>query len=280
MAISSGTALLGGSLISGIGSLFGAGKGASAATQAADIQAAAAQKAVDAQLSMFNTTQTNLAPYRNLGSSTAATLEAALPGLTTMPTTWGMSTEFSPTMASLEATPGYKFALQQGLQATTNAYAASGLGGTITGKSAGPSGPLAAAQSTYASGLASQTFNQQYQNWLAGQNLQLSQKGQAYGFLAGPTTLGETAAAGQGEIGAQTAAAIGQTGMAGAAASAAGIVGSANAWNQGLSGLGGAASNAAMLYALNNSGMFGSSGGGLAAPMSSGYYQNTGGQVI
>jgi hypothetical protein len=180
-----------------------------------------------------------------------------------------MTNEFSPTMASLEQTPGYQFTRQQGLQAVTNSYAPQGLAGSITGRSVSPSGPLAAGQTQYASGLASTTFNQQYQNWLAGQQFQLGQRQQQYNMLGGIAGSGQNAAAGLGSLGLQAATGAGNFLTSGAAASAAGTIGAANAAIGGVSGLGGAASNTALLLALNNQGLFG--GGGGTVPYSGGY---------
>ena len=274
-----GSTLLGGAL-SGIGSIFGAGKGASAATQAASIQANAAKQAAQLQYAMYQQTAQRLSPWVSAGQGALSRLgwwTGTLPGqagpgsagtLTAMPTTWGMSNQFSPTMAALEQTPGYQFTLSQGLQASNNAYASEGLGGSITGGRAGPSGPLAAGQAQYATGLASNTFNQQYQNWLAGQNFQLGSNLQSYNMLAGLSGAGQNAAANTGQFG--SAAVQGATNalLGGAAASAAGVVGAANAWNQGLGAAGSSIGNAFMMSQLfNQPGMFGNpqAGTGLAA---------------
>ena len=180
-------------------------------------------------------------------------------------------------MALLAQTPGYQFTLQQGLQATQNSYAAQGLG---------TSGAALKGAANYSEGLASTTYEQQYQNWL-NQNLLQTQTLQAqnqqqqaqsgllmqqpqtvYNMLAGLTQTGAQAALGQGQIGTQLASGMGQTAQTGAtaigqgitgaaAASAAGTVGSANAINSAVSGLGGAGSNTALLLALNQAGLFG-----------------------
>lgn len=272
-----GTSLIGGA-VSGIGSIFGAGKSANAATQAAKIQAQAAEAAVAAQMSMYNQTAARLAPWVQTGQQAqsklsdltglSAGLNPLTAPLTQRPTTWGMQNEFSPTMAALEQTPGYQFTRQQGLQATTNAYAAQGLGGSITGARASPSGPLGAGLEQFATGLASNTFNQQYQNWLAGQGFQQGANLQAYNILAGQSGQGQNAAANTGQFGSAAVQGANQALMGGAAASAAGVVGAANAWNQGLGAAGSSVGNAFMMSALlNQPGMFGNpqTGTGLAA---------------
>ena len=44
------------------------------------------------------------------------------------PLTAPLTSQFQPTMAQLEQTPGYQFSLDQGLKATQNSYAGQGLG--------------------------------------------------------------------------------------------------------------------------------------------------------
>jgi hypothetical protein len=91
---------------------------------------------------------------------------------------------WDPTMAGLAQTPGYQFTLQQGLLGTQNAAAARGLG---------VSGAALKGADTFATGLASQTYNQQlnnaesiYGNQLAGFGAGLNQyNAQLAGFGAG-----------------------------------------------------------------------------------------------
>lgn len=122
-------AILGAGALSAGATVYGA-------TSAAGAQTAAAQAATNAQLGMFNTTQKNLQPYNATGQNA---LTQAL----------GMAStgfNFSPTMAQLEATPGYQFTLNQGLMSTQNGYAARGLGS---------SGTAEMGAANYATGLAS-----------------------------------------------------------------------------------------------------------------------------
>lgn len=69
----------------------------------------------------------------------------------------GMMQGFSwnPTMQQLASTPGYQFTLQQGLQGVQNQYSGMGLG---------VSGAEQKGAASYASGLASQTYDQQLKN--------------------------------------------------------------------------------------------------------------------
>jgi hypothetical protein len=291
------TAILGAGAIGGISSLIGGANSASAATQAAQIQAQAAtqasqlqyqaeQQALGFQQQQYQTTQQNLGPYMAAGGaglsdllagtgSLAGQVQGAVQPIT--PITSALTGPPPNNMALLAQTPGYQFTLQQGLQATQNSYAAQGLG---------TSGAALKGAANYSEGLASTTYEQQYQNWL-NQNLLQTQTLQAqnqqqqaqsgllmqqpqtvYNMLAGLTQTGAQAALGQGQIGTQLASGMGQTAQTGAtaigqgitgaaAASAAGTVGSANAINSAVSGLGGTGSNTALLLALNQAGLFG-----------------------
>ena len=147
-----------------IGGLIGvAGKigssilGANAADKASKEQAAALQQAIQTYQGMFQGVQTNEQPFIQGGQTAYNQLIGALPGLTQ---------QFQPTMSQLEQTPGYQFALNQGLKATQNAFSAKGQAG-------GGSGPAIGGAATFAQGLASTTFQQQFQNYLA-QNSQIA----------------------------------------------------------------------------------------------------------
>lgn len=159
------------------------------------------------------------------------------------PLTAPLTAPFQPTMAQLEQTPGYQFTLNQGLKATQNAATAMGLG---------QSGPALAGAADYAAGLASQTYQQQFNNyWSNNMNL--------YNMLAGLTSLGQASAAGVGSAGIQSGALAGNMLTGGAAALGAGQIGAANAYAGGLSGIGSGLQNAAMFYAMRNNGLFGGS---------------------
>jgi hypothetical protein len=148
-----------------------------------------------------------------------------------------MNFNFNPTQQQLEQTPGYQFTLQQGQQNVNNQLAAQGLN---------LSGAQAMGLSNYDTGLASQTYQQQYQNALQQFQTNYGVQSDTYNRLSGLVGLGQNAAAGVGNAGMQTAASAGNTMMSGAAAQAAGTVGAANAISGGISGLG---SNA-LLYSL------------------------------
>jgi hypothetical protein len=198
-----------------------------------------------------------------------------------------------PTQAQLEATPGYKFTLQQGLESVQNSAAARGLGS---------SGAALKGAATYTTGLANQTYQNQfqdqmgvaqgYQNNATGDINQASNylnQGQGYGGLAtndinqqagllstnaqnfnqllAPYQTGLQAASAYGQYATDTAGAV-NSGLTGIGqAGAAGAVGAANANAQGLSNIGGAVSGLGgslqQNLLLNNLINGGGSGGGL-----------------
>lgn len=198
-------------IIGGGSSLLSGLLGSTAATQASQAQAQAAQYAANLQNQMFQTGASQITPYAGLGMGAGGNLAAllgvgggpsALSGSPTAGTNWsaflpkstisaGPSTfaapqgsTFSPTMDFLSQFPGYQFALDQGLKATTNAFTAQGQGGTSSptamvpgaggpsnmaggAPGLGPSGNLGKGLANYAEGLASTTEQQAYNQWLA-----------------------------------------------------------------------------------------------------------------
>lgn len=147
-----------------MGSIFGAGKAADAAKDSA-------KDARKFQMMMFDKSMAMLQPYIDFGKEGMARFTGALDDLTK---------PFNPTMEELSNTPGYQFALQQGLKSTQNKYAAGGLG---------VSGAAMKGAAEYAEGLAGQTYQQAFQNDLAS-------KSQRYNMLYNPVQLGANAAAG------------------------------------------------------------------------------------
>lgn len=131
------------------------------------------------QQQMFQTVQGNSQPFINNGTNASNSL-ATLTGTNAggNPLTAPLTAQFQPTMAQLSATPGYQFQLQQGLMATQNGYAAQGLGS---------SGNALMGAANYSEGLASTTYQQQLQNYMA-------QNQQTYNMLTGQVGSGLTAA--------------------------------------------------------------------------------------
>lgn len=218
--------------VGAVGSTASAVIGSNAARSAAKTQANAATLASNNQLEMFHETQANLKPYLDLGTSNLSTLEDLLGS--------GPNGQAG-IQASLEATPGYQFTKNQGLESVQNSYAAKGLGS---------SGAALKGAADYTTGLANTTYEQRLADY----------------FNA--TARGQNAAAGQGALGQEAAATAGGFATSGAAATAAGTVGSANAISAGLSGL----TNAATLpLLLQSGGLFGNNaGGGSGSPPAQG----------
>ncbi len=92
-------------------------------------------------------------PMIQAGQAAASQYQQDLPQLTN---------QYAPTMAQLAGTPGYQFALQQGLESTQNAAAARGLG---------VSGASLKAAGNYATGLAQQTYAQDAGIYQQGQQI-------------------------------------------------------------------------------------------------------------
>jgi hypothetical protein len=269
--------LLGGALgLGAIGDIVGSIIGSNAASSSAGSISNAANQSALLQLMQQQFLQNNTKMFAWPGESAMgqlASLEGASAGGNplTAPLTapYGPKIpapfQWDPTQAQLASTPGYQFALTQGLQATDNAYAAQGLGGMEqegvnpdgTPKVA-PIGPLAKARAQYAEGLASQTYGQAYdisantytmglQNYQQGYQNYLQQQQQIAGLLGGTAGIGASALTGTSGPMTQGTANIGQSVIGAGQANAAGQVGVANAWQQGLSGLSNNALTAALL---------------------------------
>lgn len=120
------------------GALVGAGATAYSASQAADAQTESADKATATQEKFFNITQENLKPFMEGGQDAFKDLD-----------------NFD--QAALEATPGYQFALKQGLKAVTN---------SLTARSLGISGAALKGAADFTVGLADQTYGAQFNRLL------------------------------------------------------------------------------------------------------------------
>lgn len=166
----------GAGLLGPLGSLISGGLGFAGAQQGIDAQVGMANQANQLQMAMFGITQAELAPYRKFGEAGMNRLQNSIGNLTA---------RFNPTMAQLEKTPGYQFTLGEGLKATQNAGTAQGLG---------QSGFAMKGAEQYATGLASTTYQQQLQNYMA-------QNAQKYNMLMGMTQIGAGAAAGTAQAG-------------------------------------------------------------------------------
>lgn len=221
--ISLPTAMLIGGGLSAAGGVASAVIGSNAAQGAAKTQAQAAAQAQQNTMQMFGQVKDILNPFVSAGTSATTGLQGLL-GLNpdgTISTTNQLET--------LKNTPGYQFALQQGLKSTQNSYAAQGLG---------ISGSALRGAADYAEGLAGTTYQNQVGNYF---NL---------------AQLGENAGSALAGYGTQSQAAANQYLTGGASALAAGQIGSANAITQGITSALGGVGNTAMMLGLNASGMF------------------------
>lgn len=148
-----------------------------------------------------------------------------------------LTSPFSFDPSDLEDTPGYQFTLQQGLKSLNNQNAAKGLG--LSG--AQQKGAL-----EYATGLADNTYGQQYNRALQGYMTNYGLASDMYNRLSGLAGMGQSSAAGVGNAGMQTASTLGNLAMQ-------------NAQTQGQAGLSAAQANQSILPNMLNAGMAGAS---------------------
>ena len=142
-------AIIGGAIAAG-GSLIGGLMGSSAQSKAASQAAAAQQNQLNFTHGIYNTAQQNLNPYINTGTSALYSLASlfGLPGSDgtgNTPNNNGAQSAFT----NFTNTPGYQFAMSQGLLGATRGINATGVGGPAAGR----------ALTQYAGGVASQGFN-------------------------------------------------------------------------------------------------------------------------
>ena len=232
------------------GAIVGGGIGASGAKSAAGTQSAAAQQAALLQYQMYTQTAARLAPWVASGSAANAQLAGllGLPGYSASGAgglgTGALVKPFDPTMDQLKQTPGYQFTLQQGLQATQNQATALGQGGgVLPGGGLAVSGPEGKGMAQFAEGLASTTYQQQFNNYWA-------QLNNIYNMLSGTSAQGANAAALTGQSGQAASTAAGNALQAGGAASAAGQIGAANALGGAFGSAGNAYQNALLIQAI------------------------------
>lgn len=237
----------GGSLLQGIGGALGSSMTAGANRQAGTMGLLGAIMQAQAAEQGYQRAQTALSPYATAGNKSLDLLMSYLTGDRAQQDKVGggganLLSTFAPTMQQLEQTPGYQWARDQALGAMTNSAAAKGLG---------LSGNLVQGIGQTATGLASQTFQQQLENFM-------KQNQQAYNMLYGPAGLGASAAGGIANAAMGTAGQVGNAAVGGANALAGGTMGQANAQATGLNSLFGGAGNA-----LTYGGYF---GGGMNRP--------------
>jgi len=221
-----GGGMLAGNLLKGFGGQQASNIQAGGAQNAALWQALAAGQAQQNYAQYFNQAKEALNPYVQAGQTSMNTLQSYLTGNAAKTAGIGgggdtlMST-FQPTQAQLESTPGYQWAKTQALGSMANSGAAKGLG---------TSGNLVQQIGTTATGLASQTFQQQIDNYLR-------QNQQAYNMLLAPSQIGAGAAGTLGQLAVGTGGEIGNAMMGAGTAMGQGVMGAANAQAQGVNAL-------------------------------------------
>jgi len=179
--------------------------GASASRSAAGTQAAAADRASEAQERMFERQVELQEPWRKAGEQA---LNKLIP--LTDYQTFGMN--------QFQADPGYGFRMSEGMKALERSAAARG-------------GLLSGATLKGIQRFGQDLGSQEYQNAF---NRYQAERAARLGPLQSLAGVGQTTAQQIGEAGMRTAANIGETQMSGAAARASGYVGGANALTQGL----------------------------------------------
>jgi hypothetical protein len=141
------------------------------------VKAGAANKAAAQNKQIYTDAQGNLNPFVQ-GGQTDFSQYNSMPAF-----------NFNDTQQQLEQTPGYQFALSQGLKSVQNSATARGLG---------VSGAAQKGAATYATGLADQTYQNQFGNALNTYNTNANK------LLQG-AQIGQSAATNLGVIGAKTA---------------------------------------------------------------------------
>jgi hypothetical protein len=154
----------------GAAGALGAGASIYSANKAASTISSANQQAALTQQNNLQNIAGLEQPYLSAGATDLAALQSQLPAL---------SAPFSMTQANLEGTPGYQFSLGQGEKAIQNQMAGRGLGGVT-------SGPAAKGLMDYATGLASNTYMNQF-------NIDQANKQNTYNRLLGGAQIGQTA---------------------------------------------------------------------------------------
>lgn len=189
-----------------VGAIGGAYITSKGTQNAADTQAQSAQQANALQQQDFQTLQNNLQPYMQAGSNVLPQLQWQA-GQT--PAGYNSQFNYDP-----NKDPMYQFELQQGMQGIMDQQTA--LGGGLGG------GNNLKALMQYGQGLAGQSYQQEFNNWLSQNSQALNQQQQAFNQLYGVAGMGQNAAAGVGQGAIQTGQNMGAniTGAGNAAAAA------------------------------------------------------------
>lgn len=272
--ISAGTALAIGAGVSGAASLAGSliSSGATSSAASKQAQSAAAAQAAQDRATAFN--EANQQPFIDAGTDALtrqngqindfykniAPFESA--ALAEKPIVPGAMTQ-----ADLEATPGYKFTLDNGLRAVQNSAAARGLG---------VSGAALKGAATYATGLSDATYAERFaqQQQLFGDqqtrfgdaNIDLGNalnvNNQAFNQNSSRVQVGENASTQSGTQGQAGATNLGNIDVGLGNGQAASTIAGGNALASGFNGVGNAVTSAATINALTKGGGIYGNGGG------------------
>ncbi len=220
--------------IVGVASVAGSAISADASRRAAHTQADAAQQATDTQRSMFDTQRSDLAPWRQAGQLSLASIS----GMSDY-----MNHQFSAEDLKGNLAPNYDFMLKQGQGAVENEKnAIGGLGGNSI-----------KAINDYTENYASNAYQQAFQNY-SGQRSDIFNRLFSIAGLGGTSSFASST--GAPSFANSIGNSLGNIGQA----RASGIVGGANAISAGIQGAG-----AAGWYGLNQVGNQG--GGGTGYPI-------------
>lgn len=227
-----------------IGSITGSNKQAKAATQAAQTQADATDRASQVQKEMYDQTRKDLSPYTEAGTNALSQLTGFNPqSFQSAGFNYNGSSNpyYSSPEFNFEESPSYQFRKQQGMDGIQSSAAASG--GLL-------SGATLKALNNYNSGLASQEYDNAHSQYLQDEQLKSGQHQQAfnnwqsqdnnaynrymtdqnnqYNRLYNLVGIGQNSAAQVGNAGMQTGQAVANNTMAGANATAAGQIAAGN----------------------------------------------------
>lgn len=219
-----------------------------AAQQGINLTQQNAQQAIGYQNAALQNITNAYSPYYTAGTQGLTSLSQALAPGGSLAQNWNQQFQ-APTAAQAAATPGYQFALEQGLNAVQSSAAAQGnllSGGTMK------------ALNNYAQGMAStnyqQTYNNAFNQYLQNYNQFQTSQANQYARLMGLTGIGQSATGALGTAQLGVAGNIGNvlTGASGAIsnllgaqgqARATGTMGAANAYGGMVGGLGSAAAS-------------------------------------
>lgn len=242
IGITAGTAALIAGGLGAAGAVGGSLIGANASQSAASQQVAEQDKALAQQEAQYQQGQANLAPFVSGGGTSFSSLLSGLQNGTFGPGSVGPAPTFTaPTGVTAQNDPGYQFQLNQGDLGVERGAAAAG--GAFTG---GTLKSLAGYNQQMGNTAYQSVFNNALNSYgaqLQGYQTNLGAQAQAYNQLLTPAQIGESAAAGAGSLGVQSAAQIGNTLTNTGAAQAAGTIGGASALSGGLQSATGAISN-------------------------------------